>query len=171
LSVGAFVGLFNQEGAQKASFLYVLPVVLAVLQQVTHYFGSKHAARSRHAWYVAINCSDQAKVRDGDVFNRYANLYYGFSDHLCWLSCIALCLVSIWPLIIFKAQYVLKAALFAFLILLVFFSIQARKICAEVKTDWPDQPNKALKPTPPTGGALSLVRSFDLPTKSHIYCT
>jgi hypothetical protein len=137
LSLGAFVGLFNRDETKGLAFPYVLPVVLAILQQLTHYFGSKHAARSRHAWYVAVNFSDKSKVRDGDVFNRYANLYYGFSDHLCWLSCLALCLVSIWPLKVLGASLALWGFLLVLVALLIFFSCRAGKVCAEVKRDWP----------------------------------
>ena len=41
LSSGAFVGLFKNEKTRELSFLYVIPIAIALMQQLAYYLGSQ----------------------------------------------------------------------------------------------------------------------------------
>jgi hypothetical protein len=104
LSAASFGGLFHGTNHRQVAFLYMLPIALALLQQLTHYFGSRFDAWRRHLLYAqALFPNYPEAIRAPVVAQRWRRLHYTISDHRCWLACLAFGLVSLGPLIVFRA--------------------------------------------------------------------
>jgi Flp pilus assembly protein TadB len=102
LSSGAFVGLFKNEKTRELSFLYVIPIAIALMQQLAYYLGSQKKAVSRLHGFVSSHTDDPEKGMDTYVYKEEnfekAKLLYDVSDKFCISSCLSLGLVTFYPI-------------------------------------------------------------------------
>lgn len=141
LSSGGFIGLFQSEKTRELSFLYFIPIAIALMQQLTYYLGSHKKAVSVYHWFTSSHTSDPDKGMDAYVnaknnFNM-SNLLFGISDKFCWISCLLLGLVTIYPLILFGSKIPLIIILIVLATCLIYWFIMYHKLKKKLKrTDW-----------------------------------
>lgn len=112
LSSGGFVGLFQGETTRSVSFLYLIPIGIALTQQLTYYLGCKERAHSedrRYAYkHYTFESDDEGLSTsiDSQIKSIYSHFYLHMSDIFCWLALVAMGLVTIFPMVIFGALWV-----------------------------------------------------------------
>lgn len=104
LSSGGIAGLFQIADTRDLALLYFIPIALAVLQQLAHYFASKAKAQSAYEYFRDAEPEDDAAHMEahigGRIYFMHSNMHFRTSDVLSWLACMALGLVSFCPLLI-----------------------------------------------------------------------
>lgn len=112
LSSGGFFGLFQIEKTRELSFLYLIPITIALMQQLTYYLGSRSRAISKRnkLWSKASyfeSEGDQVEMSiSASISQQYSDLYFGLSDVFCWVAALSLGLVTIWPMALFSSPLV-----------------------------------------------------------------
>lgn len=112
LSSGGFFGLFQIKETRELSFLYLIPITIALMQQLTYYFGSRSLAISKRnrLWFEAgyFNSEgDQIDMGiDASISYRHSNLYFGLSDVFCLLAALSLGFITIWPMALYSSPLV-----------------------------------------------------------------
>jgi hypothetical protein len=102
LSSGGLAGLMQIPDARFLAFLYLIPISLAVLQQLAHYLGSKAAAQSVYSdfWsghYQSESEEVEAHI-EGSVQFMYSNMHFGVADAFSISACGSLWIVTLLPL-------------------------------------------------------------------------
>jgi hypothetical protein len=141
LSSGGFIGLFQNEKTRKISFLYFIPIALALMQQLTHYLGSHKKAISGYHRFISSHTNNPDKGMDAyvdaKINSNIANLLFGISDNFCWISCLSLGMVTVYPLILFSSPTVSGIILLILAICLIYWFIKSVKLKKRLqKTDW-----------------------------------
>ena len=141
LSSGGFIGLFQSKKTRELSFLYFIPIAIALMQQLTHYLGSHKKAISGYHWFISSHTKDADKGMDAyvDAKNNFnmSKLLFGLSDIFCWISCLLLSLVSIYLLILFGSKISLMIILIVLVICLTYWFVKYYKLKRKLKrTDW-----------------------------------
>ena len=116
LSAGAFVGLFRDTGTKPFSFLYAFPIAVSLIQQLTHYLGSQNKARSDYnVFLLTYDFYEQddytAAEFDKQRFKVLSDYFYGVSDAFCWIACLSLGAVSVFPLLRYSSCEVISGLL------------------------------------------------------------
>jgi len=93
LSSGAFIGLFKNETTRDLSFFYLIPIALALMQQLTYYLGNQKKAISSFHWFISSHTNNADKGMDAYVDAKInlkkAQLLYDISDKFCLYSCLS----------------------------------------------------------------------------------
>ena len=114
LSSGGFFGLFQLPQTRELSFLYLIPITIALMQQLAYYFGNRSRARYelfRLAYEITVSKSEDKSAAQGmyDDFNvnrQNASAYFNISDVFCWCAVISLGLATLWPIAIFSSSLI-----------------------------------------------------------------
>lgn len=141
LSSGAFIGLFKNEDTRKISFLYFIPIAIALLQQLTHYLGNQKKAISGYHWLTSSHTRNAGEGMDAYIDAKtnleQANLLYGISDKFCLFSCFSMGLVTIYPMILFTSATVVKIIITILTFCLTYWFVKWFKLNRKLKrTDW-----------------------------------
>ncbi|MGQ0645759.1 MAG: hypothetical protein ACT4O3_09750 [Elusimicrobiota bacterium] len=112
LSSGGFFGLFQIDMTRGISFLYLIPITIALMQQLTYYLGSKSRAGARREGHFEkfATYEENEWISSQQILSmismRYADFYFDISDVFCATSAISLGLVTIWPMALFSTSLV-----------------------------------------------------------------
>jgi Flp pilus assembly protein TadB len=141
LSSGAFAGLFQNKETRKLSFLYVMPIAIALMQQLAYYLGSHKKAISRFHGLVSSRTDDPDKGMDTYVYKKEnfekAKLLYDVSDKFCIASCLSLGLVTFYPIMKYASATVAIVIVVILVICLSYWFARWFKLIRKLKkTDW-----------------------------------
>lgn len=141
LSSGAFVGLFKNDKTRELSFLYVIPIAIALMQQLAYYLGSQKKAISRFHGFVSSHTDDPDKGMDTYVDKKEnlekAKLLYDISDKFCIYSCLSIGLVTFYPIMLYTSTIVAICIVIILAIFLFYWFVRWFKLTRKLKrTDW-----------------------------------
>ena len=110
LSSGGLAGLMQIPDAKPLAFLYLIPISLAVIQQLAHYLGSKAAAQSIYADFWSGHYQDDSEEMEAHIEGRiqfmHSNMHFGVSDAFSVSACVSLWMVTLIPLLKLSAPIV-----------------------------------------------------------------
>ncbi len=141
LSSGAFIGLFKNEPTRKVSFLYLIPIAVALMQQLTCYLGNQKKAISSFHWFISSHTNDADKGMDAYVDAKInlnkAKLLYDISDKFCLYSCLSVGLVTFYPLLLFTSTPVVIIIFTIVVLCFAYCFVKWFKLMRKLKrTDW-----------------------------------
>lgn len=141
LSSGGLAGLLQIPGAKSIALLYLVPISLAVLQQLAHYLGTKANAHSDfQRLYQTPDADERAAMEariGGTIYYMHANLHFGVSDVLSVLACVSLSLVTLFPLIILSQPLIWAAVIGSIVIVAAYWIWKWRVVEEKIsKIEW-----------------------------------
>lgn len=141
LSSGAFIGLFKNEKTRELSFLYLIPIAIALMQQLTYYLGSQKKAISSFHRFISSHTNDADKGMDAYVDAKInfkkSKLLYEISDKFCLYSCLSIVLVTFYPLMLFTSAPVVTIIFTILAICLTYWFVKWFNLTRKLKrTDW-----------------------------------
>lgn len=91
LSTGAMYALGKEASLQGAAKLFFVPIAVCLIQQLAHYLGSQHQARSLYhwsQWLWMMNRDESADKKIKELDARFAemgkaNRWYTAADYTC----------------------------------------------------------------------------------------
>lgn len=141
LSSGGLAGLSQIGDAKHLSFLYLIPISLAVLQQLAHYLGSKAVADSIFNHFRLDQYADEREHMEasigGTIYYMHSKLHYEMADLLSALACASLWLVTLLPLIALSPALVSVSVIITTMLAITIWIWKWRKTEAEIsKFEW-----------------------------------
>lgn len=141
LSSGAFIGIFKNEPTRKVAFLYLIPIAIALMQQLTYYLGNQKKAISSFHWFTSSHTKDADKGMDAyvdaKIHFKKARLLYDISDKFCLYSCLSVGLVSFYFLLMFTSPPVLIIIFTIVVTCLTYWFVKWFNLTRKLKkTDW-----------------------------------
>lgn len=141
LSSGALATLWGNPVTQKWALLFILPITLALLQQLAHYLGSQQIAKSnRERLFQTYEC-DESSYMEAYIGQRicymYAGLYFDISDCLSWVTCLGLGFAVAFPVSLLGTPIVLTTVTIPVVCIIAYAFWEWRKVKKEIaNTDW-----------------------------------
>lgn len=141
LSSGGLAGLSQIADAKHLAFLYLIPISLAVLQQLAHYLGSKAAADSIFNHFRLDQYADEREHMEasigGTIYYMHSKLHFEMADLLSALACASLWLVTLVPLITLSPVFVSVSVIVATMLAIGVWIWKWRMTEAEIsKIEW-----------------------------------
>lgn len=129
LSSGAFYGLFQSDSTRRLSFVYLIPIAVALIQQLSYYIGCRFRAQAefhgficKHTDYLTSESPDSEyaeKSMEASATRLRSEMYFELSDIFCAGTIITLCALTLVPILIYGT----RLASVGFIIAIVFCSI------------------------------------------------
>ena len=126
LATGGFAILSQNPALRAQSFLFLIPIGPALLQQLSHYLGVQAQAKTRlyeHFYKQKGRSMEEYSGHqiDSEIFHRISSFYFNISDTFCWTSVLLLLLIAVWVVLNLGSRLIGTAFLGSILVCLVYW--------------------------------------------------